>query len=212
LFFLNSIYQFFGYKTDIKTLSNLEKKETIDHLGTIENISAPQLNRENSLKNKHPIASMRNAPMLSFSYSNENLNKAGLELVASGMFGDIYDTNDGYLIKKSTQGAQNNFKKEVLFFNKFYGDGSATLMHQCCFKMRKISGIPLSKIANPSDFIPYEKVNDLLNALKEKGIYHGDLKPENIIWNHDNQKLLPIDFGKSCELNNDSVEQPLFGW
>lgn len=213
---LSAIYQFFRLATpepNQKILPHLNKQDAISEL------DVAILSMHSALKNSPgSVASMRSAytdSLLSsskYASSNQHTNTIGLELAGSGMFSNVYDMSDGNLIKVSKEGAQNNFQQEVFFFNEFYGAGSAIFINSTCFKMKKIAGKPLSKIPDHGDIIPYECVTDMLNQLKEKGIYHGDLKPENVLWDNKSKKLMPIDFGKSYQLESGVLEQPLFGW
>ena len=80
-------------------------------------------------------------------------------------------------------------------------------------RMKKIQGIPLSQIPNADELIPRNKIENMLKELKEKEIHHGDLKSANVLWDNQEQRLKPVDFGKSYQRKPyGDLEYPSFGW
>ena len=135
------------------------------------------------------------------------------QIVGSGMFGDVYEENAGFLVKKGKIGVLNNFKKEAGFFNRLYGEGAAEVLSDGSLRMKKIQGIPLSQIPNADELIPRNKIENMLKELKEKEIHHGDLKSANVLWDNQEQRLKPVDFGKSYQRKPyGDLEYPSFGW
>lgn len=50
-----------------------------------------------------------------------------------------------------------------------------------------------------------EQFLSTVQLLHSHSIWHGDIKPENMIWNHDQRRLVLIDFGFSCKPEGQSV-------
>ncbi|HGJ5872349.1 MULTISPECIES: hypothetical protein [Arsenophonus] len=125
--------------------------------------------------------------------------------IHSGVDGEVFQDNDeNYVLKKYHENYNylddselGTIEKSIAFFCHYYGEDSAKIYYDeenLFVRMKKIAGIPLSKIDSlPTDAI--EKFESMLATMVEKNIFHSDLQQDNILWDRYESKFNPIDFG-----------------
>ncbi|MGV3344806.1 dermonecrotic toxin domain-containing protein [Enterobacteriaceae bacterium LUAb1] len=128
-------------------------------------------------------------------------------VIGQGSISTVYDTGEGYVVKKYTGKIDSEYKSRLLYaknnakgFNKYYGessgfvsvspnkDGTATVSA----RLKKIDGVVLNEISTVSDkslltdmlleMRAKKLPENLANHLKNKGIMHYDINQGNIIY------------------------------
>ncbi|QGR68491.1 hypothetical protein FOC38_00945 [Yersinia intermedia] len=129
--------------------------------------------------------------------------------IGSGLTAEIYldANNPGFVLKKiSTRDTfliDKVFKKEVEFFNRYYGEGSAELINQDnqhYIRMYRVPGKVLTEI-NTKIFPPGAK-NSFLRMMDDLAYYniiHNDLNFNNVLYDKKTNTFYPIDFGDAVD-------------
>lgn len=133
--------------------------------------------------------------------NHANLGYYVNHLLGEGVEGRIYaDANDANVVIKQYFADMDELDDIVEAgdnFSRFYGDGSAQVFqgqNHIFMRMKKLDGKPLDQI----DAFPpgaADKFNAMLHKLADKGIYHSELKPDNVLWDATKKVFNPIDFG-----------------
>lgn len=129
--------------------------------------------------------------------------------IGGGMSGDVYldANNPGYVLKKITSQDSrfitNVHAKEVEFFNRYYGEGSAELindLNKYYIRMYRVPGKVLSIISGRV-FSPdaNERFVNMMEDLSYYNIIHDDLNFNNILYDENTNTFYPIDFEKAYD-------------
>ena len=123
-----------------------------------------------------------------------------------GANSEIYqDKRDpAWVIKSMHKGGTETrrlLEEEAMWFNKYYGPGSATVItvggtHH--IHMKKVTGEPINSLTSKErgEFAP--ALNSMVDRLLALGIVHADMtKPENLLCDLVNQEINPVDI-KNC--------------
>lgn len=92
--------------------------------------------------------------------------------------------------------------KEYELFKEYYGNDSASIMYEggyCYIHMVKLPGETIDKIESFPDSAE-EFFLTMINEMESKGIYHADLKPDNILYCAKENRFYPIDFSDTSHL------------
>ncbi|HFF1619335.1 TPA: hypothetical protein ACGBIE_001295 [Yersinia enterocolitica] len=125
--------------------------------------------------------------------------------IGSGFTAEIYldANNPGFVLKKLRPTRDmlliDAFKKEVEFFNRYYGEGAAELIREGdrhIIRMYRVPGIPLIEI-EAKTFLPGAKDSFLrmIDDLAYYNIIHNDLNFNNVLYDKRTNTFHPIDFG-----------------
>ncbi|WP_145509386.1 OspG family effector kinase [Yersinia rochesterensis] len=129
--------------------------------------------------------------------------------IGRGMFGDVYlDVNNpGFVLKKLFTRDKvlitEVHTKEVEFFNRYYGEGSAEIINegnQYYIRMYRVPGKTLTEI-NTKIFPPSAK-GRFLSMMDDLGYYnitHDDLNFNNVLYDVKTNTFYPIDFDNAYD-------------
>lgn len=112
--------------------------------------------------------------------------------------GNLFDVHISESIRQSLAG------RDVMLFNRYYGEGMAEVMTEAgdvYIRMPRVPGVPLHEVARgqmPDDGV--ERYVDMLERLTDVGIWHGDLHAGNIMFDPVDNIFYPIDFSNIREL------------
>ncbi|MFV8800819.1 hypothetical protein ACNSO8_19735 [Yersinia sp. LJYL362] len=143
--------------------------------------------------------------------------------IGSGLTAEVYldANNPGFVLKKilTRDSAFINrvFTKEVEFFNRFYGEGSAELIsadNQYYIRMYRVPGKMLTQIK--TKIYPANARERFLSMMDDLGRYnsiHNDLNFNNVLYDKKTNTFYPIDFGNADEgyyspRDQDNGQQP----
>lgn len=129
--------------------------------------------------------------------------------IGSGRAGEVYFDagNPGFVLKKLV--AQDEafitevHMKEVEFFNRYYGDGSAELVidkNQYYIRMYRVPGDTLADIT--SHIFPPNAKEQFLSMMDDLGYYniiHHDLNLRNVLYDKKTNTFYPIDFDNALD-------------
>lgn len=122
-------------------------------------------------------------------------------LIGEGVEGHVYADadDDGYLVKAyfSDLDDPEPIREAAAQFSRYYGDGAAQVFqgeNNMFMRMKRIQGTPLHQVKT---FAPgaADLFDGMLKKLADAGIYHSDLKPDNVLWDDTKKVFQPIDFG-----------------
>lgn len=127
--------------------------------------------------------------------------------IGSGLSGDVYlDANNPGFVLKKLIARERVFitevsMKEVEFFNRYYGEGSAELINQddqFYIRMYRVPGKTLTEI-NTKIFPPNakERFLSMMDDLGYYNIVHDDLNFNNVLYDKKTNTFYPIDFEKA---------------
>lgn len=124
------------------------------------------------------------------------------EKLGEGTNAEVFlDADDSqYVIKRyfKDNSAKKQALKEANAFKRYYGEDSAHVFfddqHGSYLRMYKVPGktldsLPLRSLPEDSQ----QRYFDMLERLNHVGIMHGDLYPENILWDDNSKTFFPID-------------------
>ncbi|WP_205572688.1 hypothetical protein [Yersinia rochesterensis] len=129
--------------------------------------------------------------------------------IGDGLAGDVYldANNPGFVLKKlSTQDSvllTEVHMKEVEFFNRYYGDGSAEFIkqgNQHYIRMYRVPGKTLIEIK--TKIFPPNAKERFLSMMDDLGYYniiHDDLNFNNVLYDVKTNTFYPIDFDKAYD-------------
>ncbi|WP_174849843.1 OspG family effector kinase [Yersinia artesiana] len=127
--------------------------------------------------------------------------------IGSGLTAEVYldANNPDFVLKKITTRdsvlLNNVFKKEVEFFNRFYGEGAAELIsegNQHYIRMYRAPGKTLAEIK--TKVYPTNARERFLSMMDDLGYYniiHNDLNFTNVFYDEKTNTFYPIDFGNA---------------
>lgn len=124
-------------------------------------------------------------------------------LVAEGSFGlVICDPKEPHLLIKDMGQAYESAVNEAIYFNRFYGDGSADVHRDgqgnVYLTMLKVPGTVVSSLsAQQLPINARELYLTMVADLADRNIYHQDLHLGNVMYDAENQRFWPIDFESS---------------
>lgn len=129
--------------------------------------------------------------------------------IGTGVTAEVYldANNPSFVLKKiNTQDRvliNSEFKKEVEFFNRFYGEGAAELIsqdNQCYIRMYRVPGKGLAQI-NTKIFPANARKQFLSMAedLERYNIIQNDFGFNNVLYDEETNTFYPIDFGSAEE-------------
>jgi RHS repeat-associated protein len=131
--------------------------------------------------------------------------------IGQGAGGRVYKDTAGYL-RKDFHGLfsarRDRVQNELAIFRRVYGEESAELIgpRQTSMRMWQIPGEPLNSMELVATLTAEDRARlyDSLNHLHSLGIYHGDIKRTNILFDSANRRFHLIDFGLS-RLTSDEI-------
>lgn len=143
--------------------------------------------------------------------------------IGSGLTAEVYldANNPGFVLKKiltrDSVFINRVFKKEVEFFNRFYGEGSAELIsadNQYYIRMYRVPGKMLTQIK--TKIYPANARERFLSMMDDLGRYnsiHNDLNFNNVLYDKKTNTFYPIDFGNADDgyyspRDQDNGQQP----
>ena len=122
--------------------------------------------------------------------------------IDSGAEAVIYESLDGKSVYKdfgllSSRPSGIDLDTEVNALNRYYGNGFAASIIEdgrAYIKMRKLDGVPLSKVNKHSLSADVKRLlEQTLAEMERKAIFHQDLVLQNFIYSTKDQKIYPID-------------------
>jgi serine/threonine protein kinase len=131
-----------------------------------------------------------------------------LKLFAKGTYGNIYEDNNGDMIKRNKDGYCSTFLRELAFSQFYNVPKSVKFQFPDIYISYENLGIPLTKYYGKlcdtqKKFIIGEIIRQV-RILHDNNIYHGDLMSGNILY--DGVKVSIIDYGMSSfSINNSRV-------
>lgn len=129
--------------------------------------------------------------------------------IGSGLTAEVYldANNPDFVLKKiGTEDPyliDNVFKKEVEFFNRYYGEGAAELINkgnQHYIRMYRVPGKTLAQIK--TEIYPANARERFLSMVEDLGRYnciHNDFGFNNFLYDEESNTFYPIDFGDAEE-------------
>ncbi|AIN16779.1 hypothetical protein CH54_2923 [Yersinia rochesterensis] len=129
--------------------------------------------------------------------------------IGSGLASDVYldANNPGFVLKKLLTQDEvllaEVYTKEVEFFNRYYGDGSAELINQgnqYYIRMYRVPGKTLIEIK--TKIFPPNAKERFLSMMDDLGYYniiHDDLNFNNVLYDVKTNTFYPIDFDKAYD-------------
>ena len=144
--------------------------------------------------------------------ANPPLNPVGLNLrlgvvIGAGQQGTVYsDTaSENHVIKRVDLGSSmasrvtkvERCTMEVQLYNKYYGEGSATMVrtqNAVYMQLPRIPGVPMSQMSRWEINKNIRAYHTMLERLHDAGITHADLHSDNVLYDYRSGKFNPIDF------------------
>lgn len=131
--------------------------------------------------------------------SNSSYGSVHEPVLGVGAGGIVYDLGNGF-VRKELRGMAARFgvEEEVRIFRMVHGNDSAEMINRTTMTMRKFPGESLLFYDKSS--LSLQDRNQLITQVKnihDMNIYHGDLKPTNIIFDESTRQFNLIDFGLS---------------
>jgi hypothetical protein len=122
--------------------------------------------------------------------------------IGRGTEGVVYESLDGRSAYKDMGATSSDVlpdytRHETRALNQYYGEGFATAILEdgrSYIKMPKLDGVSMAKIEKRS--LPPEVrtlLEDALNGMEAKGVYHQDLQLKNLLYSSRDNKIYPVD-------------------
>lgn len=122
--------------------------------------------------------------------------------IGRGTEGVVYESLDGRSAYKDMGATSSDVppgytRNETRALNQYYGEGFATAILEdgrSYIKMPKLDGVNMAKIEKRS--LPPEVrtlLEDALNGMEAKGVYHQDLQLKNLLYSSRDNKIYPVD-------------------
>lgn len=130
------------------------------------------------------------------------------DIIGEGYFGTVYaDPHNAGKVIKTPNPLHGNVwpdaQEECELFNRYYGDNTAELIQhgrKYYLRMDRLPGEQLNNI----DHFPQGAENfffDTVREMENKGIFHSDLKPDNVLYCAERNRFYPIDFSNNMTKN-----------
>ncbi|RQM36496.1 putative adhesin [Erwinia psidii] len=134
--------------------------------------------------------------------------------IAESVGAVVYQDKDNphKVIKKIIFGSTGNIDEAIKnyhLFKKYYGENSAYLLKKddCCYiHMDKLSGETLDKTGAFPDNAE-EFFIKMLREMEAKGIYHANLKPDNVLYCARENRFYPLGFSDNSDLRRSATHE-----